>query len=100
MTNSVDQDLTIIIGAGIVGSSLACFLSESTPQINILVLDRSLSTIAGSTGYAPGFIGQYNEKSSLTKLAIDIYGCRDQNVGFKIGLFANQHTTPLWIDTF
>ncbi|KAH0372180.1 FAD dependent oxidoreductase, partial [Aureobasidium melanogenum] len=71
MTNSVDQNLTIIIGAGIVGSSLACFLSESTRHPNILVLDRSLSIIAGSTGYAPGFIGQYNEKLTLTKLAIE-----------------------------
>ncbi|CAD0088413.1 unnamed protein product [Aureobasidium mustum] len=71
MSNNLDQDWTIIIGAGIVGSSLAYFLSESTPKANILVLDRSLSTIAGSTGYAPGFVGQYNEKSSLTKLAIE-----------------------------
>ncbi|KAH0080634.1 hypothetical protein KCU66_g20101, partial [Aureobasidium melanogenum] len=61
MSNNVDQNLTIIIGAGIVGSSLAYFLSESTPKTSILVLDRSLGTIAGSTGYAPGFIGQYNE---------------------------------------
>ncbi|KAI4742426.1 FAD dependent oxidoreductase [Aureobasidium sp. EXF-12298] len=71
MSNNIDQDLTIIIGAGIVGSSLACFLFESTHKANILVLDRSLSTIAGSTGYAPGFIGQYNERPSLTKLAIE-----------------------------
>ncbi|KAH0062212.1 hypothetical protein KCU96_g20428, partial [Aureobasidium melanogenum] len=71
MSNNVDQNLTIIIGAGIVGSSLAYFLSESTPKTSILVLDRSLGTIAGSTGYAPGFIGQYNEKSSLTQLAIE-----------------------------
>ncbi|KAH0016811.1 FAD dependent oxidoreductase, partial [Aureobasidium melanogenum] len=71
MSNSVDQNVTIIIGAGIVGSSLAYFLSESTSKTNILVLDRSLGTIAGSTGYAPGFIGQYNEKSSLTQLAIE-----------------------------
>lgn len=71
MSNNTHQNLTIIIGAGIVGSSLAYFLSESTSKANILVLDRSLSTIAGSTGYAPGFIGQYNEKPSLTKLAIE-----------------------------
>ncbi|KAG9757241.1 FAD dependent oxidoreductase, partial [Aureobasidium melanogenum] len=74
MSNNIDQNLIIIIGAGIVGSSLAHFLSESTHKANILVLDRSLSTIAGSTGYAPGFIGQYNEKSSLTKLAIESVG--------------------------
>ncbi|THV76139.1 FAD dependent oxidoreductase [Aureobasidium pullulans] len=65
------QNQTIIIGAGIVGSSLAYFLSQSSPETNILVLDRSISDIVGSTGYAPGFIGQYNEKPSLTKLAID-----------------------------
>ncbi|KAI5202309.1 FAD dependent oxidoreductase [Aureobasidium subglaciale] len=70
MSNQKDQDLTIIIGAGIVGSSIAYFLSESSPEYNILVLDRSLCTIAGSTGYAPGFVGQYNEKSALTKLAV------------------------------
>ncbi|KAI4727045.1 FAD dependent oxidoreductase [Aureobasidium sp. EXF-10728] len=71
MFSQDNENLTVIVGAGIVGSSLAYFLSQSSPVSDILVLDRSLSTIAGSTGYAPGFIGQYNEKPSLTKLAIE-----------------------------
>ncbi|THX88735.1 FAD dependent oxidoreductase [Aureobasidium pullulans] len=71
MADQDHQNQTIIIGAGIVGSSLAYFLSKASPETNILVLDRSISDIVGSTGYAPGFIGQYNEKPSLTKLAID-----------------------------
>ncbi|KAI4719404.1 FAD dependent oxidoreductase [Aureobasidium sp. EXF-10727] len=71
MSDQDNENLTIIVGAGIVGSSLAYFLSQSSPETNILVLDRSLSTIAGSTGYAPGFIGQYNKNPSLTKLAIE-----------------------------
>lgn len=59
----------IIVGAGIVGSALANHLS-STPR-TITVLDRSLTPLVGSTGHAPGFIGQFNESHVLTKLAID-----------------------------
>lgn len=60
---------TLIIGAGIVGSSLAKCLSALSPSREVVVLDRSLSALLGSTGHAPGFVGQLNELSTLTTLA-------------------------------
>ncbi|KAM0720491.1 hypothetical protein Q7P37_004627 [Cladosporium fusiforme] len=72
MTSSSSQDnLTIIVGAGIVGSALAAFLSKDTSTDQILLIDKSFSEILGSTAYAPGFLGQYNESSVLTELAVD-----------------------------
>ncbi|GAB7358879.1 hypothetical protein MBLNU230_g4102t1 [Neophaeotheca triangularis] len=62
---------TIIVGAGIVGSALAAFLSEDPSNGRILLVDRSFSEVLGSTGYAPGFLGQFNESKALTKLAVD-----------------------------
>ena len=59
----------VIVGAGIVGSSLAKHLSLLS--IPVTLLDRSLATpIPGSTGHAPGFVGQLNEFPTLTNLAI------------------------------
>ncbi|GFG14295.1 dimethylglycine oxidase [Aspergillus lentulus] len=61
-----------IVGGGIVGSALAYFLSESSEIGNeVVLIDRSFSQLKGSTGYAPGFIGQYNESEALTHLAMD-----------------------------
>lgn len=65
------DNTTIIAGAGIIGSALAAYLSEDTSAGQILLIDRSLSEVLGSTAYAPGFLGQYNESSVLTKLAVD-----------------------------
>ncbi|KAJ4020218.1 hypothetical protein NW752_005324 [Fusarium irregulare] len=61
----------IIVGAGIVGSSLAYFLSQSPNPRNITLIDRSFTSLLGSSGIAPGFIGQFNESEVLTKLATD-----------------------------
>jgi sarcosine oxidase len=61
----------IIVGGGIVGSSLAYFLSQSPVPRNITIIDRSFTSLLGSSGIAPGFIGQFNESEVLTKLAID-----------------------------
>ncbi|KAH7136251.1 FAD dependent oxidoreductase [Dactylonectria macrodidyma] len=61
----------LVVGAGIVGSALAHFLSASSPQRKITVVDRSLTTLVGSTGHAPGFVGQFNESEVLTRLAMD-----------------------------
>ncbi|KAG5774208.1 hypothetical protein H9Q72_000276 [Fusarium xylarioides] len=61
----------IIIGAGIVGSSLTYFLSQSSTPRTITLIDRSFTSLLGSSGIAPGFIGQFNESEILTKLAID-----------------------------
>jgi glycine/D-amino acid oxidase-like deaminating enzyme len=63
---------TIIIGAGIVGSAIANYLSERAPGSRILVVDRCLGTeLIGSTGCAGGFIGQVNDSAVLTRLAKD-----------------------------
>ncbi|KAK4503670.1 hypothetical protein PRZ48_004585 [Zasmidium cellare] len=59
---------TIVVGAGIVGSALAAFLSKDTDQ-RILLIDRSFDTLTGSTGYASGLIGQLNVSPTLTTLA-------------------------------
>jgi glycine/D-amino acid oxidase-like deaminating enzyme len=65
---------TIIIGAGIVGSALAYFLSQN-PQSpidrQIILLDKSFAPLQGSTAHAPGFVGRYNESTVLTSLAVD-----------------------------
>lgn len=60
-----------IIGAGIVGSALAYYLSNNNTTKKIILLDRSLTPLNGSTGHAPGFVGQYNDSAILTRLARD-----------------------------
>ncbi|KAL4993122.1 FAD dependent oxidoreductase [Aspergillus recurvatus] len=64
----------VIVGAGIVGSALAYFLSSSDDARKVTVIERDLSRLNGSTGYAPGFVGQFNESEVLTRLAIDSVG--------------------------
>jgi glycine/D-amino acid oxidase-like deaminating enzyme len=66
-----DRYAAIIVGAGIVGSAIAAFLSKDNPTERILLIDRSFEDVIGSTGYAPGFLGQFNESDVLTRLAVD-----------------------------
>ncbi|KAL2827868.1 FAD dependent oxidoreductase [Aspergillus pseudoustus] len=61
----------IIIGGGIVGSALAYFLTSSDDGKKVTVIDRAFEQLKGSTGNAPGFVGQFNESEVLTRLAID-----------------------------
>ncbi|KAL2694756.1 hypothetical protein Neosp_001342 [[Neocosmospora] mangrovei] len=68
---SESPETVVIVGAGIVGSALAYFLSQSPTRRNIKIIDRSFSPLLGSTGHAPGFVGQFNESEVLSKLAID-----------------------------
>ncbi|KAM0550580.1 hypothetical protein ACHAPJ_008838 [Fusarium lateritium] len=68
---SESTESVIIVGAGIVGSALAYFLSKSPTHRDITIVDRSFSSLLGSTGIAPGFVGQFNESEVLTRLAID-----------------------------
>ncbi|PCD42026.1 hypothetical protein AU210_004563 [Fusarium oxysporum f. sp. radicis-cucumerinum] len=68
---SQPTESVIIVGAGIVGSSLAYFLSQSSTPRAITLIDRSFTSLLGSSGIAPGFVGQFNESEVLTKLAID-----------------------------
>lgn len=62
----------VIIGAGIVGLALAYFLLDShSKQRQIILVNRTFSPLRGSTGQAPGFVGQLNESEVLTRLVID-----------------------------
>lgn len=70
-TQKTETYSTIIVGAGIVGSALAAFLSEDKFAGRVLLLDRSFEEVVGSTGYAPGFLGQFNESNVLTRLAVN-----------------------------
>lgn len=60
-----------IVGGGIVGAALAFYLSKANGDHHIVLLDRSLQKLLGSTGHAPGFVGQLNESPVLTRLAQD-----------------------------
>lgn len=64
----------VIVGAGIVGSCLAHILathSSKSPQQQqqVILIDRSVHGLPGSTGHAPGYVGQYNQIPALTTLA-------------------------------
>lgn len=65
--SKMDYDVAII-GAGITGSSLASILC-STPNLRIALIDRSIRSLPGSTGHAPGFVGILNQLPELTYLA-------------------------------
>ena len=70
-TQETEKYTTIVVGAGIVGSALAAFLSEDKSSGRTLLIDRSFEEVVGSTGYAPGFLGQFNESDVLTRLAVN-----------------------------
>lgn len=57
----------LIVGAGIVGASLA--LTLSSRGAHVTVLDRDAAEPRGSTAYAPGFVGVYNDEPVMTELA-------------------------------
>ncbi|WP_265447202.1 NAD(P)/FAD-dependent oxidoreductase [Flexivirga meconopsidis] len=58
----------VVIGAGIVGVCLADALSRER-DIQVTVLDQAPDAPAGSTTFAPGFVGLYNDAPVLTELA-------------------------------
>lgn len=58
----------LIVGSGIVGTCLAHQFSL-LPNVKISVLERDLGVPRGSTAFAPGFMGVYNDSSVLTELA-------------------------------
>ncbi|OBT52056.1 hypothetical protein VE04_07497 [Pseudogymnoascus sp. 24MN13] len=61
----------LILGSGVVGSSLAHVLSTSSfpPGTTIQVLSPPLATLTSSTSLAPGLIGQLNALPALTTLS-------------------------------
>ncbi|WVQ96877.1 hypothetical protein IAU59_003984 [Kwoniella sp. CBS 9459] len=66
--NTLHEDRIVIVGAGIVGSHLASFLAVTLGD-KVIFVDRDIRGLPGSTGHAPGFVGQYNELPVLTELA-------------------------------
>ncbi|MEV4125689.1 FAD-dependent oxidoreductase [Nocardia sp. NPDC049707] len=89
----------VIVGAGIVGCCLARELLGYN-GVHVSVLERSAPDASlGSTGYAPGFVGLYNEAPMLTELAVasaevyDDIGCGfTRSGGLEVG------TSPMSAD--
>ncbi|KAK8861746.1 hypothetical protein IAR55_002569 [Kwoniella newhampshirensis] len=90
------QDRIVIVGSGIAGSCLASILcarlSAAGSSRRIILIDRDVHGLPGSTGHAPGFVGQYNELPVLTELAkrsvkhyLGIEGGFDQVGGLEVG---------------
>ena len=70
---------TVIIGAGIIGSATAFYLSQessSTPADSIHVIESSPELIASASGYAAGFIARdwfSHSSASLGALSFDLH---------------------------
>lgn len=60
-----DYDVAIV-GAGIAGSTLASLLA---PHARVILIDRDVRGLPGSTGHAPGVVAQINTLPVLTELA-------------------------------
>ncbi|KAJ5752192.1 hypothetical protein N7520_009109 [Penicillium odoratum] len=71
LNDSISSRRSFIVGGGIVGASLAYFLSKEDKDLEIVLVDKCLDKLLGSTGHAPGFVGQLNESPILTSLAKD-----------------------------
>ncbi|CAG7919726.1 unnamed protein product [Penicillium olsonii] len=74
LNDNVSSERIFIVGGGIVGAALAFYLSRNLPSSSnrqIVIIDRCLKKSLGSTGHAPGFVGQLNQSPVLTKLAKD-----------------------------
>ncbi|KAJ6032764.1 hypothetical protein N7540_003496 [Penicillium herquei] len=69
LNDSITPRRIFIVGGGIVGASLAYFISKEDTNREIVLIDKSLDELLGSTGHAPGFVGQLNESPVLTSLA-------------------------------
>ncbi|PYH93134.1 FAD dependent oxidoreductase superfamily [Aspergillus ellipticus CBS 707.79] len=49
---------TVILGGGIIGSSIAYYLSENQPKEEIHVIESSSKLFCGASGYAAGFLAK------------------------------------------
>jgi glycine/D-amino acid oxidase-like deaminating enzyme len=76
-SNKVPGVRVTIIGAGIVGSALARELAAVTGvEVTVLEAAAGSDSLRGSTGYAPGIVGLYNDAPAMTALArasADVY---------------------------
>lgn len=64
-------DRTLVVGAGVVGAAVAYHLA-ALGDSGVVVLDaRERTELPGSTGLAPGFVGQLSTSPELTALARD-----------------------------
>jgi glycine/D-amino acid oxidase-like deaminating enzyme len=59
---------TVIVGAGVVGTAIAAELA-ALDGFEVTVLERESGSPRGSTAFAPGLVGLYNEAAILTTLA-------------------------------
>lgn len=78
---------TVVIGAGIVGCSVARELATGSTVVT--VLERDAHAPRGSTAFAPGFVGVYNDVSILTDLArrsVEVYRSLDDGFTVSGGL--------------
>ncbi|MFJ4036124.1 NAD(P)/FAD-dependent oxidoreductase [Streptomyces griseoluteus] len=65
------SERVVVVGAGVVGASVACHLTRLGHD-DVVVLDvRSRPELPGSTGLAPGFVGQLSASAELSTLAQD-----------------------------
>lgn len=67
MTVSEPQRSVLVIGGGIVGICLARELADA--GCTVTVLERDEGEPRGSTRFAPGFVGVFNDEPLLTELA-------------------------------
>lgn len=58
----------VVIGAGIVGTSVAMLRTARGDEV--IVLDQGEPELVGSTGHAPGFIGEFGDDPVATGLAV------------------------------
>ena len=74
MTETSDCPATaraVVIGAGIVGNSLACHLAE-LGWTDLVLLDKGpLPNPGGSTGHASNFIFPVDHSKEMTQLTLD-----------------------------
>ncbi|MUP21784.1 FAD-dependent oxidoreductase, partial [Enterococcus lactis] len=49
---------TVILGGGIIGSSIAYYLSQSQPQEEIHVIESASELFCSASGYAAGFLAK------------------------------------------
>ncbi|QKW07741.1 FAD-binding oxidoreductase [Streptomyces sp. NA04227] len=62
---------TVVVGAGVVGASVAYHLARLGHDEVLVVDSRGRTEMPGSTGLAPGFVGRLSATPELTALAVD-----------------------------